>query len=139
MAYKTDELFKQAKEAIEKHKLFFIEDIVAFLPCHKSTFYEHFPNESDNYRTLFEMLEKNRTELKVSLRHKWFKSDNASLQMGLMKLICTDEERKKLSLQYTQNEEVNSNHLEKEKAKRMTDEELEAEIKKLSKKKRNEN
>ncbi len=55
-----------------------------------------------------------------------------------MKLICTDEERKKLSLQYTQNEEVNSNHLEKEKAKRMTDEELEAEIKKLSKKKRNE-
>ena len=47
MAYDTKELFEKAIEQIKKHKLFFIEDIIAFLPCRKSTFYEHFPNDSD--------------------------------------------------------------------------------------------
>ena len=41
MAYKTEELEIKSLEAIEKHKLFFIEDVVAFLPCTKTTFYEH--------------------------------------------------------------------------------------------------
>ena len=103
MAYKTDDLLNTALEAIEKHKLFFIEDIIAFLPCHKSTFYEHFPNESDNYKRMFDELEKNRTELKVSMRSKWYKSNAPALQMALMKLICTDEERKKLAMQYSEN------------------------------------
>lgn len=103
MAYNTEELFNKGMEAIEKHKLFFIEDIIAFLPCRKSTFYEHFPNDSDYYKKMFEALEKNRTELKVSMRSKWYKSNAPALQMALMKLICNDEERKKLSMQYTEN------------------------------------
>jgi len=41
MAYKTEELEKKSLEAIDKHKLFFIEDVVAFLPCDKTTFYNH--------------------------------------------------------------------------------------------------
>ena len=103
MAYNTEDLFNRAMEQIKKHKLFFIEDIIAFLPCHKSTFYEHFPNESDNYKRMFDELEKNRTELKVSMRSKWYKSNAPALQMALMKLICTDEERKKLAMQYSEN------------------------------------
>ena len=99
--YKTEDLLKTAKEAIIKHRLIFIEDIIAFLPCHKSTFYEHFPNESDNYKTMFDMLETNRTELKVSMRSKWYKSNAPALQMALMKLICNDDERKMLSMQQT--------------------------------------
>ena len=101
--YKTEDLLKTAKEAIIKNRLIFIEDIIAFLPCHKSTFYEHFPNESDNYKTMFDMLETNRTTLKVSMRSKWYTSNAPALQMALMKLICNDEERKKLSMQYTEN------------------------------------
>ena len=103
MAYKTEELFNTAIEQIKKHKLFFIEDIIAFLPCRKSTFYEHFPNDSDYYKKMFEELERNRTELKVSMRSKWYKSNAPALQMALMKLICTDEERKKLAMQYSEN------------------------------------
>ena len=99
--YKTEDLLKTAKEAIIKNRLIFIEDIIAFLPCHKSTFYEHFPNESDNYKTMFDMLETNRTELKVSMRSKWYKSNAPALQMALMKLICNDDERKMLSMQQT--------------------------------------
>lgn len=103
MAYDTKELFEKAKDVIVKHKLFFIEDIVAFLPCSKPTFYEHFPIDSNEINELKELLETNRTELKVSMRSKWYKSNAPALQMALMKLICTDEERKKLAMQYSEN------------------------------------
>jgi len=101
MAYNTEDLFNTAIEQIKKHKLFFIEDIIAFLPCRKSTFYEHFPNDSDYYKRMFEELEQNRTELKVSMRSKWYTSNAPALQMALMKLICNDDERKMLSMQQT--------------------------------------
>lgn len=99
--YKTEDLYSIAEEAIIKNRLIFIEDIIAYLPCRKSTFYEHFPNESDLYKKMFDLLEINRTELKVSLRSKWYKSNAPALQMALMKLICNDEERKKLSMTYS--------------------------------------
>ena len=101
MAYKTEDLFNNAIEQIKKHKLFFIEDIICFLPCSKPTFYEHFPNDSNYYKRMFEELERNRTELKVSLRSKWYKSEAPALQLALMKIICTDDERKKLSMTHT--------------------------------------
>jgi hypothetical protein len=101
MAYETHILFDQAKQAIEKHKLFFIDDIIAFLPCGKTTFYEHFPNESNDYKKLFELLQKNRTEIKTSLRSKWYKSNAPALQMALYKLIATPEEHKALQMNYT--------------------------------------
>ena len=103
MAYDRNKIFEQAKEVIVKHKLFFVEDIVAFLPISKKTFYEFFPLESDESNDLKELLEQNRTELKVSMRSKWYKSNAPALQMALMKLICTDEERKKLAMQYSEN------------------------------------
>jgi hypothetical protein len=109
MAYKTEDLFNTALEQINKNKLFFIEDIIAYLPCRKSTFYDHFPNESDNYKRMFEALEKNRTELKVSMRSKWYKSNAPALQMALMKLIATPDELKKLSMQYIESENKNTN------------------------------
>jgi hypothetical protein len=116
MAYNTEELFNTAIEQIRKHKLFFIEDIIAYLPCAKPTFYEHFPNDSNYYKRMFQELEINRTEIKVSLRSKWYKSNAPALQMALMKLICNDEELKKLSMTYNENRNENRNEL--------TDEEL---------------
>ena len=47
MAYDRKKIFEQAKEMIIKHKLFFIDDIVSFLPCSKSSFYEFYPDGSD--------------------------------------------------------------------------------------------
>jgi hypothetical protein len=103
MAYKTDELEKQALEAIEKHKLFFIEDIVAYLPCDKTTFYAHKLHESNSIKdALLEV----KTNLKVSMRSKWFRSENATLQLALMKLLSNAEELRKLSMQHQVNEEA---------------------------------
>lgn len=109
MAYNTEDLFNKALEAIEKHKLFFIEDIIAFLPCSKPTFYEHFPNDSNYYKKMFDELERNRTELKVSMRSKWYKSNAPALQMALMKLIATPEELKRLAMQYVESDNKNDN------------------------------
>lgn len=112
MAYDRVKIFEQAKEMIVKHKLFFVEDIVAFLPCNKTTFYEFFPIESNESNELKGLLETNRTELKVSMRSKWYKSNAPALQMALMKLIATPEELKKLSMQFIESEnntKLNSN------------------------------
>lgn len=109
MAYDKQKIFEQAKEMIVKHKLFFIEDIVAFLPCDKTTFYRFFEPESNDYNELKGLLETNRVELKVSMRSKWYKSNAPALQMALMKLIATPEELKKLSMQFIESENVNKN------------------------------
>ena len=103
MAYDRVKIYEQAKQKIVEHKLFFVEDIVAFLPCAKPTFYDFFPPNSDEMNELKGLLEQNRTELKVSMRSKWYKSENATLQMALMKIICTDDERKKLAMNYNEN------------------------------------
>jgi hypothetical protein len=100
MAYDKQKIFQQAKEMIVKHKLFFIEDIVAFLPISKPTFYEYFPVDSNEVNELKGLLETNRIELKVSMRSKWYKSNAPALQMALMKLIATPEELRKLSMSY---------------------------------------
>lgn len=109
MAYDRKKIFEQAKEMIIKHKLFFIEDIVAFLPISKPTFYEFFKVDSDEFNDLKGLLESNRIELKVSMRSKWYKSNAPALQMALMKLICNDDERKMLSMQYVESENINKN------------------------------
>jgi hypothetical protein len=106
MAYDKNKIFEQAKEVIVKHKLFFIEDIVAFLPCDKTTFYRFFEPDCNEYNELKELLETNRVSLKVSMRSKWYTSNAPALQMALMKLIATPEELRKLSMNHQVTEEV---------------------------------
>ena len=97
MAYVTLELYQKAEKAIKEHNLFFVEDIVAFLPCDKTTFYKHFPIDSNENNNLKELLEVNRVSQKVKLRKKWGDTDNATLSLALYKLTGTSEERKRLS------------------------------------------
>ena len=113
---------------IVKHKLFFVDDIVAFLPCSKSSFYEFYPDGSDELDELKGLLEINRTTLKVSMRSKWYTSNAPALQMALMKLIATPEELKKLSMQFVEsdnNTKLNIETVTKEQLK-MIDEQLES-------------
>ncbi len=108
MAYDKNKIFEQAKEVTVKNKLFFIEDIVAFLPCSKNYFYDHFPPDSNEYDELKALLDTNRTTLKVSMRSKWYTSNAPALQMALMKLIATPEELRKLSMQFIESENTNN-------------------------------
>lgn len=109
MAYNKSKIFKQAQDVTVKKNLFFIEDIVALLPISKPTFYSFFPVESNEFNALKELIEINKVNLKVSMRSKWYKSNAPTLQLALMKLICTPEELKKLSMQHIESENTNRN------------------------------
>ena len=100
MAYDRKKIFEQAKEMIVKHKLFFVEDIVAFLPIVKKTFYEYFPIDSNESNDLKVLLEKNKIDIKIGLRKKWYDSSNATSEAMLYKLVGTKEERMRLSTTY---------------------------------------
>ena len=43
------------------------------------------------------------------MRSKWYTSNAPALQMALMKLIATPEELKKLSMQFVESENKNTN------------------------------
>lgn len=100
MAYDRKKIFEQAKEAIKKNNLFFIEDIVAFIPCSKFYFYDAFPVNSNEYNTLKELLEQNKIKTKSSIRAKLWQSSKAAELLALYRLICTPEEHKLLNQQY---------------------------------------
>lgn len=107
MAYDRIKIFEQAKEAIEKYKLFFIEDVVAWLPCDKTTFYRFFEPNCNEYNEIKDLLEKNKVEVKSALRSKWFKGNNPLTQMALYKLIGTEEEYHRIASTKTENKNIN--------------------------------
>ena len=52
MEYDRQIIFQQAQAAIRDHNLFFIDDVVAFLPCDRATYYRLFPQDCDECDTL---------------------------------------------------------------------------------------
>lgn len=110
MAYDKAKIFEQAKQVISEHNLFFIEDIVAWLPISKPTFYEYFPVDSNELNTLKNMVADNKIKTKSGIRAKLYKEKGTSL-IALYKMICTDDERKALSLTYQESkQEINATH-----------------------------
>ena len=100
MAYDKNKIFEQAKTEIVKNNLFFIEDIVAFLPCDKTTFYRFFPVDCNEYNILRELLETNKIRVKSSIRAKLYKSEKAAELLALYRLVATPEEHRLLNQQY---------------------------------------
>ena len=95
--YDKQELVKMAEEAIKRNNLFFVHDIVAWLPCSNSTFYELFPDGSDELDYLKRLLNENKIRTKSAIRSKLFKSDKAGELLALYRLICTPDERRMLN------------------------------------------
>lgn len=100
MAYDKSKIYDQAVEAIKKNNLFFIEDIVAFLPCGKTYFYDTFGVDSDEMNNLKSMLDDNKVRTKSAIRAKLFKGEKAAELLALYRLICTPEERQNLNQSY---------------------------------------
>lgn len=111
MANDKNKIFEQAKEQVVKHNLYFIEDIIAYLPISKPTFYDYFKVDSNELNTLKELLDTNKVNMKVKLRNKLSQGEKAAEILALYKLIATDEERKALSMTHvdhtTKGETVN--------------------------------
>lgn len=108
--YTDDEIFEWAKEAITKNNLFTFEDVIAFLPCGSTRFYEACPKGSERSEILKSMVTDNIIKTKSGIRAKLYKEKGSSL-IALYKMICTDEERRALSLTYQERKhEVNATH-----------------------------
>jgi len=113
MAYKTSELYERAIEDIDKNNLFFVSDVVAYLGIAESTFYEHFPPDSEKSKAIKEKLNKNAMRTKVSIRSKLHQSKSPASLLALYKLLATNDERKALAMEYREHSgEVNLPKLE---------------------------
>lgn len=97
MAYSRKRLYEQAMQVIEERNLFFIEDLVAFLPCDKTTFYRKFPLGCNEYNSIKRALETNKVRTKSAIRHRLFNMDNPTAQLALYRMIATPEERDAIS------------------------------------------
>lgn len=100
MAYDKENIYQQAIDAIEDNGLFFIEDIIAYLPISKPTFYDYYPIDSNELNYLKGLLNRNKVQMKVELRRKLSKGDKAAEILALYKLIATEDERRALSMQH---------------------------------------
>jgi len=94
MAYDKKELEKKALIAIEKHKLMFMDHIVAFLPCSKTTFYDLQLNQSDSIKKAVEEM---RVSKKTKMLSNWIDSETPSLQIAAMKMISEEHEAHRLN------------------------------------------
>ena len=94
MDQKTEAYTKQALKLIEEEKLVFIEDVVAFMPITRGTFYNHGLHNLDSIR---EAIDNNKIRTKHNMRQDWLQADSAPLQLGLYKLLGTRDERLALS------------------------------------------
>lgn len=98
-----DKLFEQALQIAKDKRLIFVEEVIAYLPISKPTFYDYYPKDSNDFNELRRVINDNKIDIKQGLREKWYESDNATLQMALYKLTAREEERKKLAMSYVDN------------------------------------
>ena len=111
MQYKTEELREKAIVALKTNEMITtFEELSLRMPVSRQTMYVHNLDKDD---TIKDLLESKKIKVKEHLRGKWFKSDNATLQMGLYKLLGTEEEYHRLSGTRTENNQTGTmdNHL----------------------------
>jgi len=81
-------------EAIEDNNLMFFDEIQHYVKECRATLYNKGLDKMDDIK---DALDGNKVSTKVKMRRKWYESDNATLQVALMKLICSDEEAHRLN------------------------------------------
>jgi hypothetical protein len=95
VAYSTEELIEYALKAINEEDCTEICEVCLYMPCSKATFYNH---ELDKLDVIKEALDAKRIQLKKKMRRNWRNSDNATLQIADFKLMATDAELEKLTI-----------------------------------------
>ena len=89
-------------EVIQKHKIMRINHIFCHYGDLKRT--QFYNLELDKSDIIKEAISQNKTKAVGYMLKKWIDSDNPTLQISAFKVLCDDDERKKLSLQYVESE-----------------------------------
>lgn len=94
-------IYETIKEKIIKDdNIYFLDSAIAYTPISRKTFYAWFPTNSEQYKELAELLEKNKLKTKDYIRIKLRMGDKASELLALYRMICTEEERKAIATNY---------------------------------------
>src|SRR6266700_7008784 len=94
--YSTQELKKQILRQIMKKKLVFLNEIFRYITCSKNTVFDHNLNHDPE---ILEALNNNKLNIKSKLRDQWEDPKaHPNLQLGLYKILGTDDEREALGV-----------------------------------------
>lgn len=104
--FTTENLHRTAMNAIKKHKLWWMCDVVAYLPCSHDTFYRRIAVGSEEYEEIVKSLSLNRIREKIELRTKIKDKNESGGLLALYKILCSQEERKRLSLAYVETKDA---------------------------------
>lgn len=89
---------KEILDIVVKNKLMRISHIFQHYADLSSA---HFYNlEMEKLESIKEAISKNKSKAISYMLNKWVASDNATLQISAFKVLCEDEDRKKLSMQF---------------------------------------
>lgn len=102
MANKKETYEKEIIKVIAANNIFVIKDIFAFYTGIKSS--QFYNLELEKSESIKKALDDNKIKTKQSLKNKWYKSDNPTLQIALFKTIADDEELQALSTNWQKNE-----------------------------------
>ena len=93
-SFDPHELFELSIEALGKHDIITMEDLIDHLPCSKPTFYVKLKDGTDEFNTIKKLLNKNKIEVKKRLR-KFFGSamSTPAERIFLYKILSNEEER----------------------------------------------
>jgi hypothetical protein len=93
---------EQILNIVVKHKIMKINHIFQhYTDLQHSQFYNL---ELDKSESIKEAITTNKSKAVSYMLNKWVGSDNATLQISAFKVLCEDEDRKKLSMQFVESE-----------------------------------
>ena len=111
-------------KVIIKYKVMKIQHIFAHYTDLKSA--QFYNLELEKSESIKDAIRVNKSKAVSYMLNKWVSSDNATLQISAFKVLCEDEDRRKLSLQYVESDNnninVNSKPLSPEEIKKMSNE-----------------
>lgn len=91
---------KKILEIIAEKQIYTFKDIfVHYKDCNRATAYNLDLDKSDSIK---DALNLNKRKGVVSMLDKWVKSENATLQIAAMRLLCDSEEHRLLNQNYTE-------------------------------------
>lgn len=100
-----DQHEEQILKLIVKHKIMKIQHIFQhYTDLGSAQFYNL---ELEKSESIKEAISTNKSKAVSYMLNKWVGSDNATLQISAFKVLCEDEDRKKLSMQFM---ESDNNH-----------------------------
>lgn len=93
---------KEVLDVIVKNKIMKINHIFQhYTDLQHSQFYNLGLDKSESIK---EAISTNKSKAVSYMLNKWVGSDNATLQISAFKVLCEDEDRKKLSMQFVESE-----------------------------------